>query len=222
MEYSIQVNTHPAGLIVLVDNSWVNTPAFSWWKVSSVHNLTVNATQSGLVFESWSHGALISHTVTITEPTTYVANFVQTSELTVTVTPSSTKGESPLTVQFDVDTSGGIPPYTYSWDFGDGAVSNEADVVHIFSEPGLYEVRLVVVDSSSPSKNVTKIIHITVESPESTSDLLGYLVWVVVIAIIVVIVIVALLLWRRKRSEPDEEGEESTDDEATSEDEAED
>src|SRR5690606_9702136 len=33
---------------------------------------------------------------------------------------------------------------TWSWDFGDGATSHERHPLHIYSEPGIYDVRLTV------------------------------------------------------------------------------
>lgn len=37
----------------------------------------------------------------------------------------------------------------YSWDFGDGTFSNESDPIHIYNEPGIYEVALTVYDSEN-------------------------------------------------------------------------
>lgn len=37
----------------------------------------------------------------------------------------------------------------YSWDFGDGTFSNESDPIHIYNEPGIYEITLTVYDSEN-------------------------------------------------------------------------
>jgi uncharacterized protein YkwD len=43
-----------------------------------------------------------------------------------------------------INQSGGEPPLSYTWDFGDGAISNEKSPVHEYSEPGVYQVNLRV------------------------------------------------------------------------------
>ncbi len=37
--------------------------------------------------------------------------------------------------------------FLYDWDFGDGSVSDEFEPTHVFSEPGTYEVTLIVTDA---------------------------------------------------------------------------
>lgn len=41
---------------------------------------------------------------------------------------------------------GGTPPYTYSWDFGDGAFSTKNATTHGYSESGVYFVSLTITD----------------------------------------------------------------------------
>jgi hypothetical protein len=41
----------------------------------------------------------------------------------------------------------GTPPFTYSWDFGDGTGSSGSTVTHVFPTGCVYDVRLKVVDS---------------------------------------------------------------------------
>jgi len=43
--------------------------------------------------------------------------------------------------------SGGQPPLQYSWDFGDGHTSSERQPAHVYQQPGIYQVRLVVENS---------------------------------------------------------------------------
>lgn len=66
-------------------------------------------------------------------------------------------GPSPLVVEFTAVASGGQPPYTYVWDFGDGILDSTADPRHVFVDSGLHIVALTVTDSEllSCSKNVT-------------------------------------------------------------------
>jgi PKD repeat protein len=68
-------------------------------------------------------------------------------------------GTAPLTVQF-IDRSAGEPT-TWSWNFGDGAKSNERYPVHTYTKAGTYTVSLTVTDGSR-SDTETKRGYITV------------------------------------------------------------
>ena len=48
------------------------------------------------------------------------------------------------TVQFTDATHGGMAPYTYAWDFGDGSTSTEASPSHTYAAAGDYTVKLTV------------------------------------------------------------------------------
>ncbi len=64
---------------------------------------------------------------------------------TASVSPKS--GPVPLTVQFDANGNGGIPPLAYSWDFGDGRTSGDQNPSHAYDKPGNYTAALTVTDS---------------------------------------------------------------------------
>ena len=67
----------------------------------------------------------------------------------VTISASPTSGTMPLTVSFTSSVSGGVPPYTYLWSFGDGATSPAANTVHIYVTGGNFLVWLSVGDSAN-------------------------------------------------------------------------
>jgi hypothetical protein len=46
--------------------------------------------------------------------------------------------------------SGGLAPYTYLWDFGDGTTSSLQFPIHIYATPGYYTVCLTMTDSQVP------------------------------------------------------------------------
>ena len=61
--------------------------------------------------------------------------------------------------------SGGVPPYTWKWDFGDGTTSSEQDPTHTYSEPGLYIVKLTVKDGRGDRGWSTAIVKVDREVP---------------------------------------------------------
>jgi outer membrane protein OmpA-like peptidoglycan-associated protein len=67
--------------------------------------------------------------------------------LTCAATANPSSGTVPLTVQFGATVSGGCPPNTYSWDFGDGGSSSEQNPSHRIEQVGNYAAQLTVTDS---------------------------------------------------------------------------
>ncbi|MCH7534620.1 MAG: PKD domain-containing protein [Bacteroidetes bacterium] len=71
-------------------------------------------------------------------------------------------GCAPVTVNF-VDTAGNPPGYSYSWDFGDGSISNNASPTHSYTIVGAYNVSLVItspdncINSSSADSGVVVV-----------------------------------------------------------------
>ena len=73
--------------------------------------------------------------------------------------PSS--GLSPLAVQFQDLSSGGIPD-TWLWDFGDGTSSNLAQPAHVYATSGYYSVSLTVTNAYG-SSSLTKSNYIVTD-----------------------------------------------------------
>lgn len=62
------------------------------------------------------------------------------------INPFTVAGCAPFSVTFDNTTNYG---HTYQWDFGDGGTSTAAAPSHVYINPGIYNVRLVAIDSST-------------------------------------------------------------------------
>jgi hypothetical protein len=76
----ITVQTNPAGLTFTVDSSTYNAAQTFSWVPGSSHTITTTSPQSGgtgvrFVWQNWSGGGTISHTVAPTTKQTYTANF---------------------------------------------------------------------------------------------------------------------------------------------------
>lgn len=63
-------------------------------------------------------------------------------------------------ITFTGRASGGYPPYTFDWKFGDGGVGHGTSVVHRYSSQGTYEVNLTVTDSRGNRDWATHTIEI--------------------------------------------------------------
>lgn len=74
-------------------------------------------------------------------------------------TPSSPQPGQ--TVSFTGSATGGSPPYSFSWSFGDGASATGNPVSHSYSAAGSYTATLRVTDSTSASVSSTQIITVT-------------------------------------------------------------
>jgi len=62
-------------------------------------------------------------------------------------TANPTTGSPTLAVQFAGSISGGCPPHTYLWDFGDGATSTGLSPSHLYQAVGNYTAQLTVTDA---------------------------------------------------------------------------
>jgi PKD repeat protein len=72
-----------------------------------------------------------------------------TDPLTATPSVSPTVGTAPLTVSYAAGASGGTPPYSYRWDFGDGNTSLALTGTHTYNLTGTYALILTVTDSAA-------------------------------------------------------------------------
>lgn len=76
-----------------------------------------------------------------------------------TFSPSSPSvGQS---VTFTATASGGISPYTFNWNFGDGATGSGNPVSHSFLSSGTFTTLLSVVDSSGTTTSATQTITVS-------------------------------------------------------------
>lgn len=64
-------------------------------------------------------------------------------------------------IGFKVDITSGISPYTYTWDFGDGITSTDAEPWHKYSKAGDYNVTVTVIDAKGHKAKVSASEHIT-------------------------------------------------------------
>ena len=82
-------------------------------------------------------------------------------DLVIYIAASKTSGNAPLETSFSCTVESGTPPYTYSWNFGDGTQgSSEQSIKHNYVTAGSYTATVSVTDSNS--QTASKSIEITV------------------------------------------------------------
>jgi PKD repeat protein len=119
----------------------------------------------------YNTGGTFAVVLTVTDSVATVATGTVTiavtppPNLTAAATASVTRGELPLTSQFSGGASGGIPPHTYSWDFGDGSpATTTQNPTHTYVRVGTFTVTLTVRDSVGKSA-LDNHIAVTVLEP---------------------------------------------------------
>lgn len=107
-------------------------------------------------------------TVTAFNRTPYIAtvqvggNYLQAA---ASATPES--GVWPLPVSFVASATGGTPPYTYQWTFGDGSTSATQNPTHTYTAAGTFPVVLTVWDSAGATVKDPHI-SVSVSTPPCT------------------------------------------------------
>lgn len=89
-----------------------------------------------------------------------------TSTLATALIASIPPSVGPLTVNFSTAPTGGVGPYTYVWDFGDGTTSTSQNPVHTYLQPGSLSVLLTVTDSTGfvITERITVYVAITLSA----------------------------------------------------------
>src|SRR5438552_13231968 len=102
-----------------------------------------------------------------TQQTVSVSNPAQTLTGSFTYSPASP--QTGQFVSFTGSASGGTPPYSFSWSFGDGSTGTGSSVTHAYSSAGSYTVTLSIKDSGSPQQTATSQRTISVANPPPLS-----------------------------------------------------
>jgi len=124
---------------------------------AATHSYTANGTYTAILTVTDSNG--ISKTATAI--TVKIGGGGGGNPLVVAATGAPAKGKAPLSVVFVSSVSSGTGPYTFSWDFKDGQVSDQQSPTHTFNKTGTYLVALKVTDAKSAVKTATVSVSVT-------------------------------------------------------------
>lgn len=109
--------------------------------------------------------------------------------------------------RFTVNATGGNPPYSVSWFFGDNSTyqlsdENKTTVLHAYAAPGDYVMTVSVHDTPDTPHGpyYEDLKEITVVNPASECGTQGYVAVVLLLGVSVVIASAAVVGFRRRRS----------------------
>jgi hypothetical protein len=63
------------------------------------------------------------------------------------------------------DHTGGIPPYTYHWNLGDGNTSTEINPTHTYTNGGNYTATFTIIDQEGNSSSDTTLVSVDYPNP---------------------------------------------------------
>jgi len=127
-----------------------------------------------------AYSAAVTVSDTLGETAAAQVNVTVLARIAVVATPSLTRGIVPVDVQFAATASGGLAPYTLSWQFGDGSADggNVTAINHSFARVGDYTTNVTVsdelgyvaigsvtVDVASPLTTVATVLPLQGTSP---------------------------------------------------------
>src|SRR5439155_790686 len=111
--------------------------------------------------KNWGLACIVSTDCNATPMTEFFGTTTPPPLLTsFTVSPKALLVNAPAT--FTATSSGGVSPYSISWNFGDGASGTGSSIVHTFTSAQTFTVTEKVTDSSSPPQTATSSSTVTV------------------------------------------------------------
>lgn len=127
--------------------------------------LTVNTSATSVaVAHTYADPGVYTSTVTLTDASgrqtaaDTVVTVTGSAPLSASAAESPSSGVAPLNVSFWANVTGGTPPYSIGWSFGDGSQGSGVPgegTFHVFAAPGTYTPVLVVMDSAGHEVNYT-------------------------------------------------------------------
>jgi len=143
-----------------------NNQQYQWSGWQSSNTFTYTYTSSGVYYAMVE----VEDTVTgATASSNYAQVTVSAPPLQVSINAYPTSGNAPLSVQFYSSVSGGVGNYQYTWYFGDGGTSTQANPTHTYTTPGTYWAQLYVQSGSQGAWSNQITITVTQQQPLSVT-----------------------------------------------------
>lgn len=172
-----------------------NTGFISPYPATASHNYTGAASYTVTVFAQDAQTPPIGQVGESSFASVSVASVVA-GDFSLSTT-SIVTGQS---VTFTAAISGGVPPYTYFWNYGDGSTDTGASVAHTFAASGNYNVTVTVTDSGARKFYKTHAVTVSqapvVPPPPLDNSTLIY----AGVAVAAIAAVAGLLFLRRRRA----------------------
>ena len=97
-----------------------------------------------------------------TSSTSLISVQLQQAKLDITFTATKSRVKKGETITFIPQIAGGIAPYNYEWDFGDGTTSTDRVAKHTYRKTATYTVSLKLTDDRGSNANEKRTDYITV------------------------------------------------------------
>jgi hypothetical protein len=97
---------------------------------------------------------------------------LQQSTLSIKLTAGTSYAQANDRIGFAVNIQGGIGPFSYQWDFGDGTKSTEAEPWHKYNTSGTYTVSVAVIDDKGNKTVDSRQNYINIMPGWSPRDIL--------------------------------------------------
>lgn len=124
-----------------------------------------NASEGAVVVHSFSGPGVYRAVLTVSDGRNSTARAAAEIDLappplSASVTAAPFQGDSPLATNFTAVIQGGVPPYSYTWSFGDGSGSGVPSPSHVFAAAGSYPVQLMVADVDGSWTSSTLVVEV--------------------------------------------------------------
>jgi len=163
--------TRGVGSVVVVQGAWINDLFGVNASASNPANVAEapyfaklmgkNTAGNGLGFTEYAVSAN-----SINVKTSFSGSFSDSFSIANSANPLPVASWSPLapqigqTTMFTAAAAGGSPPYSFSWNFGDGAQASGTTVTHSYGAAGYFNVALTAIDSTGHSGSSRNIIAV--------------------------------------------------------------
>lgn len=139
------------------------------------------STASGAIVQhAYTNEGMYSVTLTVTDNEglrdSATEQVVVLAPLVVSLSADSTSGTIPFTVSFTAAPSGGVPPYSFAWDFGDNSFGNYSsstaqNPTHTYEFAGTYDVSVTVTDAIGQTASMST--QVTAKAPNAPAVITG-------------------------------------------------